>query len=478
MGVTFKTNKLKVGLADKTKASKKHFEFQTGMAAKAATAPASLLADMVLEKRLLADLKNLPRRVRKSEKDQVERVAESVRAYRQSAPLIISQAGEIVHGHVVAQALRMLGETEAWCAVVDHLDAHQQELLHLALNRIGECGDWDIEALGSLVIDLGSLDFDLTATGFTLPEIDILTAPTVAAAGENQEEEPEPPSDPVSQAGDVWLLGDHRVACADATHPESYAAALAGRSAALVFTDCPWNILIEGFVSGLGKVKHKNFKMGAGEMTAEQFIEFCNTFHKLASDHLADGSIFFSCIDWRSVDIIMAAGKQAGLRHINTVVWNKGSGGMGSPYRSAHEFVVVFAKGEKIATNNIELGKHGRDRTNVWSYPGANRRGSSAAKALAHHPTPKPVEMVEDAIKDVTRLGDLVLDPFLGSGTTLLAAERCGRVAAAIELDPGYVDVAVARWEEMTGKHAILEATGLSFLEVKAERAEGELKAA
>jgi DNA modification methylase len=166
----------------------------------------------------------------------------------------------------------------------------------------------------------------------------------------------------------------------------------------------------------------------------------------------------------------MAAGRNAGLRHVNTVVWNKGSGAMGTPYRSAHELVVVFAKGDKLAVNNVELGRHGRDRTNVWSYPGANRKGSSAAKALVHHPTPKPIEMIEDAIKDVTKRGAVVLDPFLGSGTTLLAAERSARTGRAIELDPGYVDVAIRRWEELTGRQAMHSGTGRSFTELAIER--------
>lgn len=181
--------------------------------------------------------------------------------------------------------------------------------------------------------------------------------------------------------------------------------------------------------------------------------------------------MFFSCIDWRSVDLIMAAGRKAGLKHVNIAVWNKGSGAMGNaPYRSAHELVVIFTKGCKLAVNNVELGKHGRDRTNVWSYPGANQKGSSAAKALAFHPTPKPIEMVEDALKDVSKRGALVFDPFLGSGTLLLAAERSGRKACCIELDPAYVDVAIQRWQELTGKEAIHVGSGKTFKQMASER--------
>ncbi|WP_159456631.1 DNA-methyltransferase [Altererythrobacter xiamenensis] len=238
----------------------------------------------------------------------------------------------------------------------------------------------------------------------------------------------------------------------------------------MIFTDCPWNIPIAGFVSGLGKVKHQDFKMGAGEMPKEEFVDFCDRFHELGAANLIDGGVFYSCIDWRSADVIMKSGRRAGLRHINTAVWNKGSGGMGSPWRSAHEFIVIFCKGKKCAVNNIELGKHGRDRTNVWSYPGANRKGSSASKALANHPTPKPVEMVRDALLDVSNRGGIVLDPFMGSGTTIIAAEQCGRVARGIELDPAYVDVAVRRWEELIGRPAMHAETGLSFSEMAEKR--------
>jgi DNA modification methylase len=296
------------------------------------------------------------------------------------------------------------------------------------LNRTSELGDWDLEALGPLLVELGELGFDLEATGFSLPELDIIMSePFEEPDGKGQEELAEPPAVPVTQLGDLWLLDEHRVLCGDATDPASYAALLACAKAQVIFTDLPWNIPIEGFVSGLGKVKHKDFAMAAGEMSPEQFADFCDTVHELAAKHLEDGGAFFSCIDWRSVDVIMAAGCKAGLKHIDTAIWNKGSGGMGTPYRSAHELVPVFVKGDNLKVNNVELGKRGRDRTNVWSYPGANRRGSSASKALSHHPTPKPVEMVEDALKDVSKRGALALDPFLGSGTTLLAAERSGR---------------------------------------------------
>lgn len=467
--------KSKAALQSKTKNAKKKLEHEVSLAALAATATEDLLAEMKLERRALCSLSGLKKRVRRSERDQVKRVAANISRFKQAAPILIDRSGEIINGHIVVQALKLLGAKEVLCAVIDHLDEDERAFLHVALNRIGECGDWDLDALGPLLIEFEELGFDLGTTGFSLPELDIIMSGDAKSEdGTGEQEVPEPPLNPVSVLGDCWILGPHRLRCGDATHPEEYVALLEGQLADVIFTDLPWNIPIAGFVSGLGKVKHKDFKFGAGELSDEEFVQFCDRAHQLGADHLVDGGVFFSCIDWRSVDKIMAAGRRAGLRHINTAVWNKGSGGMGVPYRSAHEFIVVFCKGEKLAIRNVDLGKHGRDRTNVWSYPGANQMGSSASKALAHHPTPKPVTMVRDALLDVTNRGAIVLDPFIGSGTTILAAEKSGRIARGIELDPGYVDVAVRRWEEMTDEVAVHQETGLSFAEMADQRSEQE----
>lgn len=458
--------KTKSAFADKTKARKQILNHQVAVTAIAATS-SEMLPEMKLEQRSIKSLKGLNRRARKSASEQVARVAKSLRMHKQAAPILIDATGEIINGHVVVDAMRSLGEEEVWCVVIDHLDENRREILHVALNRIGECGDWDLEALGPLLIDLGEIGFDLEATGFSLPELDIIMTPEIGDGSDEGPEEllPEPNADPVTSKGDLWLLGKHRLLCGDSTKLESYTLVLDGAEVDCIFTDIPWNIPIAGFVSGLGKMKHDDFQMAAGEMSDAEFAEFTDVSHHHAADHLKQGGAFFSCIDWRSVDTVMTAGKKAGLRHINTAFWNKGSGGMGTPYRSAHEIIVIFCKGEKLAVNNVELGKHGRDRTNVWSYPGANNPGSSAGKALKHHPTPKPVEMVEDALLDVTKRGAFVLDPFLGSGTTLLAAERSGRTAFGIELDPAYVEVAIRRWERLAGKQAVHAATGMTFEE-------------
>lgn len=461
----------KKALQEKTRTAKKHLEHKVALSALAATAPDNLLGEMKLERRPISELKGLKKRARRSAKAQIERVAQSIATLKQAAPILIDGSGEIINGHVVVEALKSLGAVEVWCAVVDHLDEDERALLHVTLNRIGETGEWDLEVLGPLLVEFDELGFQIETTGFSLPELDIIMTPPAVGVTEGAPEMvPAPPENPVSLPGDLWILGKHRLLCGDATSPDAHLAVLEDQHADIIFTDCPWNIPIEGFVSGLGKNKHADFKMGAGEMSAEQFSAFCATFHELGASHLKAGGAFYSCIDWRSHDVIVAAGTKAGLRHINTVVWNKGSGGMGSPYRSAHEFVVVFAKGKSLTVNNIELGKHGRDRTNVWTYPGANRRGSSAGKVLADHPTPKPVELVRDALLDLSKRGAIVLDPFMGSGTTIMAADQCGRFARGIELDPRYVDVAARRWQTATGQTAILAGTGLSFAQVAAQR--------
>ena len=461
---------LKKGLNAKTRERKKQLKLKVSTNALTASAPQDLLAEMALEKRCINSLKPSKKRARKSDEEQIQRVVRSLREFKQVVPVLIDAKGQIIHGTVVVEAMIRLGQSHVWCAKIEHLSEAQAQALSVALNRIGECGEWDIAALGELLVEFDNLDIDLSATGFSSPELDILMYTSNLAAADD-EVEPDPPKVPVSQMGDLWRLGNHLILCGDATVAENYKHLLAETLAHAVFTDCPWNIEIEGFVSGLGAIKHSNFKMAAGEMSPAEFAKFCDTFNFLCAQHLADEGVFFSCIDWRSVDQIIASARKAGLKYINMAVWDKGSGGMGGLYRSAYELIPVFCKGERPAVNNIALGKHGRDRTNVWPYAGANRKGSSANKALKDHPTPKPVEMVADALLDVTHQGDIVLDPFLGSGTTLLAAERTKRSARGIELDPAYVDVCIARWEAMTGCDAVLAETGLTFAETAEQRA-------
>jgi len=244
-----------------------------------------------------------------------------------------------------------------------------------------------------------------------------------------------------------------------------------GRVGAMAFTDAPYNVPIGGHVSGLGKVKHAEFAMASGEMSRPEFIAFLSTAIKHLITNVQDGAVLDLCIDWRHLAEILSAIEANELALLNLCVWNKRNGGMGSLYRSKHELILIAKKGTAPHTNNVELGKHGRYRTNVWDYAGVNSFGKGRTADLADHPTVKPVALVADAIRDVTRPGEIVLDAFMGSGTTILAAERTKRLAYGIEIEPGYVDVAIRRWSAVTGEKAVLARTGETFESVALHRA-------
>ena len=277
-------------------------------------------------------------------------------------------------------------------------------------------------------------------------------------------------SQAVSRRGDLWRLGRHRLVCGDARAPEDYASLLAGETADLLFTDPPYNVPIDGHVCGLGRVRHREFAMGVGEMSEAEFTGFLAQTLGAAAGCCRSGAIGFVCMDWRHLGELLAAGKAVFSEMKNLVVWNKTNGGMGSFYRSKHELIGVFKVGTGPHVNSFGLGESGRYRTNVWDYPGISSLGAERDAALAMHPTVKPVALVADAIRDCTKRGDIVLDPFAGSGTTLIAAETCGRSARLIEYDPLYCDVIARRYERLTGRGASLAATGASFEDVAAER--------
>ena len=473
MSLSIKRKQTQKQLLTKSSAAKKFHQDQTVLAA-TLSSPA-LVNDLVPELKLVSEpikeLKSAKRRVRKATKRHLASIIKSIEMAGQVLPILIDRERRIVDGHVVVEALKSLGETYVTVVCLDHLNENQIKFLQVALNKLSEGSEWDLEELKPMFEELELVGFDLTATGFTLPEIDIITQPKPEENQSEADELIEPPAKPVTRPGDLWELNGHRLLCGDALDARSYAAVLGMRKADASFTDCPWNLAGKQISS-----KHGDFKMAAGEMSEEAFQEFVDSFTALIAEFLEEGGVLYSCIDWRSHDKVVTAGKRAGLRHINTIVWSKGSGGMGGLYRSAHELIPTFVKGKSPKANNVQLGRHGRDRTNVWSYPGATTPGSSAAKANKHHPTPKPIEMVEDAILDVTSRGELVLDPFMGSGTTLLAAERARRTTAGIEIDPAYVDVCIRRWEELTGADAIHVQSGSTFKQLAERPADEEFE--
>jgi DNA modification methylase len=428
-----------------------------------------LLPDVHIGIRAVEELKPAARRTRKPNTPQLERMIQSIRRFGFVGAIFIRD-DRIVDGHIRHAAAIKLQMEEIPCIDVAHLSASECNLLAITINRLSELGEWDLDALRIEFQEAIELNFDLDITGFSTQEQDIILLDDQAPDEAAEEVVPELPVQPTSLVGDVWQLGDHRIICGNALDPVVYTTLLGQELVTVIIADFPYNVEIANNVSGLGKKKHGEFVMASGEMADEQFALFLKDAIICSAAHLIERGVYFGFMDWRSIEVLIRAGGHAGLTMINFAVWNKGSGGMGTLYRSTHELIPVFCKGEAPATNNVFLGKHGRDRTNVFSYPGANKRGSSAAKVLADHPTPKPIALCADMLLDVSHRGDAVLDPFLGSGTTIIAAEQTGRIGYGIELDPKYVDVAVRRWEQLTGRPAIHAATSRTFAELTAAR--------
>ena len=405
---------------------------------------------------------------------QIAQIAASIRQFGFTNPVLIDDNGSIVAGHGRVAAAKQLGIAEVPTIALGHLSPAERRAYVIADNRLAELAGWDRDILKiefQALADM-DLDFDLEITGFETAELDLLLD---ISAGENvvdpADEVPAPKPGPVvSQAGDVWILGTHRLICGDARVPETYAALMRGDRARAVFTDPPYNVKIDGHVCGSGTVKHREFAMASGEMDTGTFTAFLEASLGAMAAVSVDGAIHFTCMDWRHMPELQAAGDKVYSELKNLVVWAKTNGGMGTFYRSRHELIYVWKVGTAPHTNTFGLGEHGRYRTNVWDYPGVNSFGGNQ-KDLALHPTVKPVALVADAIKDVTRRTEIVLDGFGGSGTTLIAAERSGRVARLVELDPIYCDVICRRYAALTGVEPLLETTGETFEAVAEARA-------
>jgi DNA modification methylase len=310
------------------------------------------------------------------------------------------------------------------------------------------------------------LDFDLETIGFEVPEIDLfIDGLNTVPEADPDDRLPEIAETAVTVSGDLWQLGKHRVLCGNSLSTASYERLMEGAKAHLVITDPPYNVVIDGHATGNGAVHHREFAMASGEMSSGEFTEFLRRAMIAARDHSTAGSLAYYFMDWRHMTEILSAGEEVYTELLNLCVWAKSNGGMGSFYRSAHELVFLFKNGTGSHRNNIQLGKFGRYRTNVWNYPGANSfsRSDVEGNLLALHPTPKPVALIADAIKDCTARGDLILDPFLGSGTAVIAAERSGRRCYGLELDPLYVDTIIRRWQRQTKLEAVHVETGETF---------------
>jgi len=406
--------------------------------------------------------------------NQVRQIADSISNFGFNNSVLIDHEDKIIAGHGRVEAAKLLGIQEIPTVRLEHLSEAQKRAYIIADNRLAELAGWDNEILAIELQNLldADVDFEVTDIGFETAEIDlILTNGAIAEAPDPADVVPTPGIGPaISQPGDLWQIGPHQLYCGNALLAESYVALMEGKSARLVFTDPPYNVPIEGHVCGLGKNRHREFSMASGEMSEAEFTRFLTSAFRNIAAVTCDGSIHFICMDWRHLSELLRAGRIAYSELKNLCVWAKASGGMGSLYRSQHELVAVFKSGAAPHINNVELGRHGRSRTNVWSYAGMNSFRADRDEMLAMHPTVKPVALVADAILDCSKRKDIVLDPFAGSGTTIIAAERVGRICYAMELDPWYVDVALRRITTVTGTEPLLATTGEEFRKLEAQR--------
>jgi DNA modification methylase len=413
------------------------------------------------------DVKPYARHARLHNRKQRRKLEALLRRYGQVIPILVDEQHTVVDGHAVLEAMKALGYGEIMAVVAPGRDPTEVRALRLALNRIAEDARWDDDRLRAELADLLQLGFDLELTAFDGVEIDMalsIEEPSAGVVEEVAAEELEPGDEPpIAWPGSIWVLDRHRIACGDARDGELIRRLADSRRVSGVFTDPPYNVPIDGFAGGLGRTRHREFAMATGEMSAEDFTRFLADFIGAVKPTLADGAILFICMDWRHMRELLDAGARNELELKNLCIWTKSNAGMGTFYRSQHELVFVWKYGAGPHQNHFELGQFGRSRSNVWEYRGINTFGKARAELLRVHPTIKPVMMVADALRDVTRRGDLVLDPFMGSGSTLLAAEETGRTCIGIELDPGYVEVAIRRWEKQTGKDAVEAASGEPF---------------
>jgi DNA modification methylase len=409
-------------------------------------------------------------------KKQIRQIADSIQRFGFTNPVLIGDDDEIIAGHGRVEAAKLLGMQNVPALRMSHLDAVQRRAYVLADNKLALNAGWDHEVLAIELQALVGLDFGVEITGFSLAEVDLVLEEARESSpdqGDDPDDAVPPILDPataVTIRGDLWQLGRHRLLCGDSRNPQTFEQLLGDERVDLIFTDPPYNVPIDGHVCGLGRIRHREFAMGAGEMSKEAFTAFLRETLGHGAACCRDGAIAFVCMDWRHIGELLAAGQVVFSELKNLCVWNKTNGGMGSFYRSKHELVFVFKVGTAPHTNTFGLGDTGRYRTNVWDHAGVNSLRPGRNEELDMHPTVKPVALVAEAIKDCTRRGEVVLDPFAGSGSTLIAAHKTGRRARLIEFDPAYCDRIVRRFEQVSGKQAVLAATNQKFEVVAEER--------
>ncbi|MHC4050454.1 site-specific DNA-methyltransferase [Bradyrhizobium sp. 25ACV] len=421
----------------------------------------------------LVSLKRAKKNARTHSKKQIQQVANSILRYGWTYPILADEDRHIIAGHARWEAAKQLSLKDVPVLVLRGLSDAEKRALALADNKIPANAGWDhkllAEELGELASLLPDCNLSLDITGFEPAEIDGLMLDFGNSEHDSADASCTIGEQPISRRGELWQLDAHRVLCGDACDHSDWARLMGSDRARMLIADGPYNVQISTTL-GRGKIKHREFAVASGEMSPVEFTDFLTRWMRLAAQFSHDGSLHFAFVDWRHIGEMHNAGHAVFGPLQNLVVWNKTNAGQGSFYRSQHELIFVYKNGDGPHLNNVELGRHGRNRSNVWTYAGVNTFRKDRLDDLTVHPTVKPVALIADAIKDCTRRGDLVLDPFLGSGTTLLAAERVGRKAYGLEIDPLYVDAAIRRWQNITKRDAILSTTGQTFDEVTAAR--------
>ncbi len=426
-----------------------------------------------IEQRPTSALKPHPGNPRTHSKKQVRQLADSLKRFGWTNPVLVDDADGIIAGHGRVAAAKLLGLETVPTIRLSGMSEAEKRAYIIADNRLAELAGWDEKLLAielQFLIE-AEIDFDVEITGFEMADIDRILGGADDPGEPEKVPEPDPDASVISQAGDLWEIGRHRILCGDARDRESYERLLVGEAAQMVFIDPPYNIQIDGHVSGLGATRHREFAMASGEMSAVEFTAFLRSVFRHLVAHSTDGAIHYICMDWRHLREILDASDGVYAEIKNVCVWAKTNAGMGSFYRSQHELIFAFKAGKSRHINNFGLGEKGRHRTNVWTYAGVNTFRQGRMEDLTAHPTVKPTAMVADAILDCSRRSGVVLDAFAGSGATLIAAERTGRRGRAIEIDPTYVDLCVRRLEAETGERARLEG-GETFREIARARRE------
>ena len=438
----------------------------------------SFLAKVAL--RSTEEIHSNPRNVRTHSKKQIRQIARSIEEFDFLNPILVDERGVVLAGHGRLEAARLLDLAEVQVIEIAHLSDAEKRAYVLADNKLAENAGWDRELLalelGELAIFLTEINLDVELTGFSTGEIDLLQRDHAADERDPADEVDFATRPQVAKRGDVWQLGTrhkHRIACGDARSATDMAKLNGAAAADMVITDPPYNVRIRGHAGCRGKTQHDEFAFASGEMTTpDEYRAFLKSTvgHMVSVTRL--GGLIYIFIDWRHVEDVLQVCQALDLVLRNICIWSKTTPGQGSFYRSAHEMIVVAQVPGGEATNNIQLGRHDRNRSNVWSYPGVNTFKVGKDDDLAVHPTVKPVMMIAEAIKDASARGAVILDPFLGSGSTLLACEKVGRTCHGLEYEPRYVDVAIRRWQQFTGQDAILLEHADEINE-RAEEAEG-----